>query len=111
MSKTVYVAGSFKNLARMQAIRSQLMREGVEVLISEPQQSGGIDGCLERIKQSDMIYILNFEGYVGKSVALDIGYALGLGKPVYALEPISDPDVSHLLTKILTPEMMLQELK
>jgi len=74
------------------------------------QQSGGIDGCLERIKQSDMTYILNFEGYVGKSVALDIGYALGLGKPVYALEPISDPDISHLLTKILTPEMLIQEL-
>ena len=46
-------------------------------------QSNGIDGCLQRIREADITYILNFDGYVGKSVAMDIGYALGLGKSVY----------------------------
>ncbi len=56
---------------------------------------------LERIRNSDITYIHNFEGYVGKSVALDIGHAMGIGKVVYALESISDPEVTHLINKIL----------
>ena len=110
MSKSVYVAGSFKNLEKMQAIRESLISAGIETTISEPLQTSGIDGCLRRINEADITYILNFGGYVGKSVAMDIGYALGLGKPVYALEPIEDPDITHLLTRIVTPDEVIAEL-
>lgn len=41
---------------------------------------------------------------------MDIGYALGLGKPVYALEPIDDPDITHLLTRVVTPDEFIAEL-
>ncbi|MEF1291391.1 nucleotide pyrophosphohydrolase [Vibrio sp. M260118] len=110
MSKTIYVAGSFKYLDKMQAVKHQLLTAGIETTISDPKQSDGIDGCLLRIRQADVIYILNFGGYVGKSVAMDIGYALGLGKPVYALEPIEDPEVTHLLTLVVSPEQLIRNL-
>ncbi|EGR1226427.1 nucleotide pyrophosphohydrolase [Vibrio parahaemolyticus] len=110
MSKSVYVAGSFKNLENMQVIREALVSAGIETTISEPLQANGIDGCLQRIREADITYILNFGGYVGKSVVMDIGYALGLGKPVYALEPIEDPDITHLLTRIVTPDEVIAEL-
>ncbi|EGQ8107582.1 nucleotide pyrophosphohydrolase [Vibrio parahaemolyticus] len=110
MSKSVYVAGSFKNLEKMQVIREALVSAGIETTISEPLQTNGIDGCLQCIREADITYILNFGGYVGKSVAMDIGYALGLGKPVYALEPIEDPDITHLLTRIVTPDEVIAEL-
>ena len=110
MSKSVYVAGSFKNLEKMQAIRETLVNAGIQTTISEPLQANGIDGCLQRIREADITYILNFGGYVGKSVAMDIGYALGLGKPVYALEPIEDPDINHLLTCVVTPDEVIVEL-
>ncbi|CAH1546035.1 Nucleotide pyrophosphohydrolase [Vibrio rotiferianus] len=110
MSKSVYVAGSFKNLDKMQAIRESLISAGIETTISEPLQVSGIDGCLQRISEADITYILNFGGYVGKSVAMDIGYALGLGKPVYALEPIEDPDITHLLTRVVMPDEVIAEL-
>lgn len=41
---------------------------------------------------------------------MDIGYALGLGKPVHALEPIEDTDTTHLLTNVLSPEEVIAEL-
>ncbi|CAM3202243.1 nucleotide pyrophosphohydrolase [Vibrio diazotrophicus] len=110
MSKSVYVAGSFKNLEKMQAVRETLIEAGVKTSISEPLQQNGIDGCLQRIREADITYILNFGGYVGKSVAMDIGYALGLGKPVYALEPIADPDITHLLKRVATSDELIAEL-
>ncbi|TOE59051.1 nucleotide pyrophosphohydrolase [Vibrio parahaemolyticus] len=110
MSKSVYIAGSFKNLEKMQAIRATLVNVGIETTISEPLQANGIDGCLQRIREAEITYILNFGGYVGKSVAMDIGYALGLGKPVYALEPIEDPGITHLLTRVVTPDDVIAEL-
>ncbi|PNH89091.1 nucleotide pyrophosphohydrolase [Vibrio diazotrophicus] len=110
MSKSVYVAGSFKNLEQMQAVRKSLIEAGIQTSISEPLQQSGIDGCLQRIGEADITYILNFGGYVGKSVAIDIGYALGLGKPVYALEPISDPDITHLLKRVVNLDEIIVEL-
>ncbi|HAS6371128.1 TPA: nucleotide pyrophosphohydrolase [Vibrio vulnificus] len=110
MSKSVYLAGSFKNLEQMQDVRKTLLEAGIPTSISEPSQQNGIDGCLQRIREADFIYILNFSGYVGKSVAMDIGYALGLGKPVYALEPISDPDITHLLKRVAKPDEIIVEL-
>ena len=110
MSKSVYIAGSFKNLEKMQVIQKILVDAGIKTTISDPLQSNGIDGCLQRIREADITYILNFDGYVGKSVAMDIGYALGLGKSVYALEVIEDPDITHLLTQVATPEKVIREL-
>lgn len=39
------------------------------------------------IDQADVVFIFNPKGYIGNSVTLEIGYALGKNKPVYALEP------------------------
>jgi hypothetical protein len=110
MSKSIYIAGSFKNLEKMQAIQKTLVSARIKTTISNPLQSNGIDGCLQRIREANITYILNFDGYVGKSVAMDIGYALGLGKSVYALEAIQDPDITHLLTRVATPDEVISEL-
>lgn len=40
---------------------------------------------LQAIGKSDFLYIVNPGGYIGESVALEIGYALSKGVPVYAL--------------------------
>ena len=110
MNKSVYLAGSFKNLEQMRSVHDTLISAGIQTTISDPMQSNGIDGCLNRIREADITYILNFGGYVGKSVAMDIGFALGLDKPVYALEAIDDPDITHLLTRIAEPDEVVTEL-
>ncbi|MES2226090.1 MAG: hypothetical protein V4480_04775 [Patescibacteria group bacterium] len=43
----------------------------------------------QKIRKADATFIFNKDGYSGNSVTLEIGYAVALGKPVYAL---SDKD-------------------
>lgn len=46
-----------------------------------------IDAHHKEIDQADVMFVFNLDGYAGNSVTLEIGYALGRGKPVYALLP------------------------
>lgn len=39
-----------------------------------------------KIRMADVVFIFNKDGYVGNSTTLEIGYAMALGKPIYALE-------------------------
>ena len=110
MNRVVYIAGSFKYLDKMQAVKARLIEQGVETLISDPELAQGIEGCLARIRQADIVYILNYGGYVGKSVALDIGYALAKEKTIYALEPIDDPDITHLIDGVFNAEQLMRLL-
>lgn len=50
-----------------------------------------------KIEQADAILILNYEkkgisGYIGGNTFLEMGYAFGLGKPVYLLYPVPEMD-------------------
>lgn len=38
-----------------------------------------------KIKMADVVFIFNKDGYMGVSSTLELGYALALGKPVYAI--------------------------
>lgn len=45
---------------------------------------------LRAIAQSDFLWVHAPEGYVGKSTAMEIGYAVGLGKPIFSAHEIED---------------------
>lgn len=64
---------------------------------------------LRALGGDNLMYLMNQEGYVGDSAALEIGFALGRGKPIYALEPlnyaameIDDFSLRRALTQIVT---------
>lgn len=42
------------------------------------------DRHLEAIRQSDALYVVDPDGYVGNSAVMEIGFALSLGRPVFA---------------------------
>lgn len=42
------------------------------------------DRHLEAIRQSDALYVVDPDGYVGNSAVMEIGFALALGKSVFA---------------------------
>jgi hypothetical protein len=46
------------------------------------------DRFLRALGRANLMYLMSQEGYVGSSAALEIGYALGGGKSIYALEPL-----------------------
>ena len=41
------------------------------------------DSFLNSIRQSDFLYVLNLEGYIGNTVSLEIGFAVALEIPVF----------------------------
>ncbi len=109
--ESVYIVGSFKRYAQMQAAQAALKEAGIDARLSNPHQPDGVDGCLARIQCSDVIYVFNDSGYVGKSVALDVGYALALKKTIYSLEPLTDPDVGHLTAGVVTIAQLVAIIK
>ncbi|MSU56343.1 MAG: hypothetical protein EXS51_03490 [Candidatus Taylorbacteria bacterium] len=66
-----------------------------------------------KIRLADVVFIFNKGGYVGNSVTMEMGYAVALCKPIYAL---SDKD-SELCRTVLfsgitsTPEALVKRLK
>jgi nucleoside 2-deoxyribosyltransferase len=52
-----------------------------------------------KIEKSDAILVLNYEkkgiaGYIGGNTFLEMGYAFGLGKKIYLLQPVPTMDYS-----------------
>ncbi len=66
-----------------------------------------------KVKMADVVFLYNKGGYSGVSTTMELGYAVALGKPVYAL---SDKD-EELCRKVLvrefikTPKELIKRLK
>ena len=75
------------------------------------KSSVGILGCLEKIDETDVVYVVNPDGYVGRSVCIDIGYAYAKGKPIYVMYPIDDPQVTSIVKRALSFEELIDFLK
>lgn len=110
------ISGSFRrDLAGIQERIHQFQQKGVEVLspklskaVSQQgefvrlQEDKGTPGEIESkhlkaISQSDFLYVVNPGGYIGRSVAFEIGYALSKGIPVYSLEEPEDVALSSFV--------------
>jgi len=53
----------------------------------------------KKIEQADVILVLNYEkkgiaGYIGGNTFLEMGYAFGLGKKIYLMNPIPEMNYS-----------------
>ena len=48
------------------------------------------------IRESEALYVIDPDGYIGTLVKVEIGYAKGAGKPVYFSEPTGSPDLDAL---------------
>ena len=95
--KTVYLCGSFRYMDQMVDIQTKLKTAKIVCSIPEIGGPKGIGGCLEQIRITDITFVINPDGYVGKSVSMDIGYALALNKEIYSLAPIEDPPIADLI--------------
>ncbi len=65
-----------------------------------------------KIQMADVVFVYNKDGYVGASTTLEIGYAVALGKPIYALS--QDAEICrHVLFReiISTPAELVKRLQ
>jgi nucleoside 2-deoxyribosyltransferase len=109
--KMLYVCGSFKFISKMNELERKLKKENIEFMMLKKKSSCGIRGCLEKIDEADVVYIVNPDGYVGRSVCIDIGYAYAKGKPIYVMHPIDDPQVMGMVKRVLSFEGLIDFLK
>lgn len=64
-----------------------------------------------KIRLADVVFVFNKDGYSGVSTSMEIGAALALGKPIYALH--ADEELCrHVLFReiITTPEELVKRL-
>ena len=66
---------------------------------------------LKNIKKSDAVYIYNSGSYLGPAVTVEIGYALALGKPIYARAQVKDITVTNFIQAVASPFKLLKLLK
>jgi nucleoside 2-deoxyribosyltransferase len=53
------------------------------------------------IDRSDALYVIDPDGYIGTLVTVEIGYALGSGKPVYLSETANTLDLNSLAAGVI----------
>ncbi|MFH1246494.1 MAG: nucleoside 2-deoxyribosyltransferase [Candidatus Liptonbacteria bacterium] len=65
-----------------------------------------------KIKMADVVFVFNKDGYIGNSATLEIGYAVGAGKPIYALSADDAELCRHVLFReiIQSPEELAKRL-
>ncbi len=56
------------------------------------------DDHFRAIRESEALYVIDPDGYVGTLVTVEIGYAKGAGKPVYFSEPAGSLDLDALVS-------------
>lgn len=109
--KRLYICGSFRYVHEMSELEDRLKKENVGYSMPKEMDRRGILGCLDRIDDADVVYVINPEGYVGRSVCVDIGYAYARKKPIYVMHSIDDPPVMSLILGILSFEELVGFLK
>lgn len=66
-----------------------------------------------KVRMADVVFIYNKNGYAGNSTTLEVGFAVALGKPVYAFSNKDDDLCRKVLIRevVNTPEKLLEKLK
>lgn len=120
------ISGSFnKYLDQIKEKILEFEHEGIKVLSPKPSRQVSLSSGfvvlesdkevpqeielshLKAISQSDFLYVVNPKGYIGKSVALEIGYALSRSIPVYSLEHPRD----YVFSFFVRPEKSVRAIK
>lgn len=121
---SIVISGSFrKHLPAIGKLRDEFIQRGFEVL--SPTSSKAVNpgedfvfltsdtekdikvleqNHLSCIEQSDALYIYNPGGEIGLSVALELGWAHALGKPIFVKEETRDLTLRQFHTRIASPE-------
>jgi nucleoside 2-deoxyribosyltransferase len=109
--KRLYVCGSFKFLHEIEDLECKLKEKGIKYEVSKKMNSRGILGCLKKIDNADIVYVVNPRGYVGKSVSVDLGYAYAKNKPIFVMNAVDDPPIMNLTNGVLSPTALIELIK
>lgn len=135
--KKVCLIGSLKFLEDFKRIESMLENHGISCIIpivyrnnllsmlediknpnkilekirTQEEETIGTKMHIANVAVSDIVYIINRDGYVGRSTSVEIGVAWALGKKIYSMEKVSDPSVELLIHGVISPEQLVEKIK
>lgn len=65
---------------------------------------------LDAIYEADALYLYDEKGYMGASATMELGWALAIGKPIYAMEESEDFTLKLFCGKVATPAEIKEDL-
>jgi NTP pyrophosphatase (non-canonical NTP hydrolase) len=65
---------------------------------------------LNAIRQADALYLCNPGGYLGLASAMEVGWAIALGKPVFSQESCVDTSLRYFVAKPVDPSEVKRQL-
>lgn len=106
--KTICLSSSLRFKQRIRETIRRFREIGITALF--PNLDSGLDkdkldmetmkglyqDYFQAIDDSDALYVIDPEGYIGTLVTVEIGYSLGKGKPVYFSETTNTLDLDSL---------------
>jgi hypothetical protein len=120
--RNVTVASSSKFYDRARSVVDSLQSHGLscytpafdfnetKVVVDREQKYRLTLQFLEKIQASDVLYVINTNGYTGTSVCIEVGFAHGLGKRIYAIEPPSELAIAALVTQVVDVKSLVEIL-
>lgn len=126
--KSVVICGSRRYKEEIREFAKSLRKEGIVVFEPILNTNRGVDTLdpdlkryaflgltlhqFEFLRKGDVVFIYNKDGYSGNSTTMELGYAVALGKPIYALcEDADEPCRNVLFDAIMqSPEELLKYL-
>lgn len=69
------------------------------------------DSIFAKIRCSSFLVLANYQGYIGRAAAIEIGYAIAFGIQILSWEPIDDPNIKPYSRPILDVFPKLQSIK
>lgn len=128
--KTVVLCGSRRFKPEIRKFAQKLRNAGVVVyepyLHSGQEEWEGLSDAYKKfialglthdhfykIKMANIVFLYNKDGYCGNSSTLELGYAMALGKPIYALSN-KDTELCRLVLFreiIKSPRELIKKLK
>lgn len=117
--KKIFLAGSRKFSDVIQVIFGFCKNTGIEVSIgrdsieqmSTEAEENAHKEMLRRIGESDIIYVVTEDGYIGRTVALEIGYAIGKNKEIISSNRITEVGIGQFISRVMTPEELVKYVK
>jgi nucleoside 2-deoxyribosyltransferase len=128
--KTVAICGSRRFKPEIRKFSEELRKKGVTVYepylhsgqqewenLSKEYQKfialGLTHDHFYKIRMADVVFIFNKDGYSGNSTTLEIGCAVAMGKPIYALSDKDEELARKILFREITtsPEELFEKLK
>ena len=119
--KSVFIAGSRKFFGDIEELVKHLKDTGIEVSTAgkwnkdqedtPESERGALLRAFESIDNSDVIYIFSKDGYIGKTVALEIAYSFAKRKKVISSSEVEDFSARSLISKVMKPEDFIKYAK